>query len=185
MDLIDSYDNIRLHPNSEKYSTFSCSEGLFNIRYMQQGYKNAPATIMRAMSYLLRKFKGKNIIVYLDDILIGADIFEELVQVIREVCQILQDNGFYLNREKCQFMSERLHILGHIITNEGIVMDLTKIESINNFPVPNTKKKLQQFIGMVNYLSPFCYKLAEELSPLTSIQGFIQQHKWSHLQQQA
>jgi len=55
---------------------------------------------MRAMSYLLRKFKGKNVMVYLDDILIEADTFEELVQVIRDVCQILQKNGFYLNREK-------------------------------------------------------------------------------------
>ena len=108
---------------------------------------------------------------------VGADTFEVFVQVIRKVSQILQNNRFYLNREKCQFMPERLHILGHIITNEVILMDPTKIESINNFPVPNTKKKLQQFIGMVNYLSPFCPKLAEELSPLTSIQGSTQQHK--------
>jgi len=79
IDLIDGYDNIRLHTDSEKYSTFSCSEGLFNTRYMELGDKNAPATMMKAMSYLLRKFKGKKIIVYLDDILIGADTFEELV----------------------------------------------------------------------------------------------------------
>ena len=83
MDLIDGYDNIRLHPDSEKYSTLSCSEGLFNTRYMQQGDKNAPATMMSAMSYLLRKYQRKNVMVYLDDILIGADTFEELVQVIR------------------------------------------------------------------------------------------------------
>ena len=101
MDLIDGYDNIRLHSDSEKYSTFSCFEGLCNTRYMQQGDKNAPATVIRAMSYLLRKFKGKNVIVDLNDILIVADTFEELVQVIRKVCQILLDNVFYLNRKKC------------------------------------------------------------------------------------
>ena len=94
------------------------------------------------MSYLLRKFKGKNVMVYLNDILIVADTFKELVQIIREVCQIVQDNGFYLNREKCQFMPKRLQVLGHIITNERILMDPTKIESIKSFPVPNTKKKL-------------------------------------------
>ena len=85
MDVIDGYDNIRLYTDKEKYSTFSCSEGLFNTRYMQQGDKNAPVTMMRAMSYLLRKFKGKNVMVYLYDILIGVETFEELVQVIREV----------------------------------------------------------------------------------------------------
>ena len=64
MEVIDEYDNIRLHLDSEKYSTFSCSEGLFNMRYMQQGDKNAPATMMRAMIYLLRKFKGNNVMLY-------------------------------------------------------------------------------------------------------------------------
>ena len=86
MDLINWCDNIGLHPNKEKYSTFACSEGLFNTRYMQQGDKNAFATLMKAISYLLRKFKGKNLMVYLDDYLIGADTLQELVQVIRKVC---------------------------------------------------------------------------------------------------
>jgi len=71
-------------------------------------------------------------------------------------------------------MPERLHILEHIITNEGILMDTTKIESINSYPVFNIKKKLQQFMGMVNYPLSFCPKIAVELSPLTSIQGSIQ-----------
>jgi len=53
---------------------------------MQQGDKNAFATLMKAISYLLRKFKGKNLMVYLDDYLIGADTLQELVQVIRKVC---------------------------------------------------------------------------------------------------
>jgi len=34
-------------------------------------------------------------------------------------------------------------------------MDTTTIESINSSPIPNTKKKLQLFIGIVRDLSPF------------------------------
>ena len=101
MDLFDNYDNLGLHLESERYSAFSCSEGLFHTRYIQRRDKNVSTTMLRAMSCLLRKFKGKNVIVYFDNILIGANAFEELVQVIREGCLILQDKGFYLNREKC------------------------------------------------------------------------------------
>jgi len=71
LDLTDGYYNIRHHPDSVKHSTFSYHMGKFDSLVMQQGNCNAPATMMRAINWLIREFIGKEEIVYLDDILIA------------------------------------------------------------------------------------------------------------------
>jgi len=55
VDLIDGYFNIRVHSDNQQYKAFLCPEGIFNTRYMQEEDKNAPVTIMRAISLILRK----------------------------------------------------------------------------------------------------------------------------------
>jgi len=77
LDLLEGYHNIKYHPNSVKHSTFSRHVVKFDSLIMQQGDCNTPATIMRAMNWLLREFLGKTVMVYLDDILIGNNTYEE------------------------------------------------------------------------------------------------------------
>jgi len=77
LDLTDGYHNIRHHPDSVKHSTFSCHVGKFDSLVRKQGVCNAPATMMRAMNWLLREFIGKTVMVYLDYILIGNNTHEE------------------------------------------------------------------------------------------------------------
>jgi len=54
LDLIDGYHNIRIYPDSVKHSTIVIHMGLHDSLVMQQGDKNAPATMMRVMNNLLR-----------------------------------------------------------------------------------------------------------------------------------
>jgi len=101
LDLIEGYHNIRHHPDSVKYSTFSCHMGKFNLLVMQQGDCNAPTTIMRAMNWLVREFIAKTVIIYLDDILIGNNIYEEHIQIVRAVFQTLEKAKMWFNKDKC------------------------------------------------------------------------------------
>jgi len=90
LDLTDGYHNIRHHPDSVKHSIFSCHIRKFNSLVMQQGDCNAPATMMRAMNWLLREFLGKTVMVYLADILIGNNTYEEHVQIVKAVLKTLE-----------------------------------------------------------------------------------------------
>jgi len=49
IDLADGYHNIRIEEDSEQYSTFLTHMGYYRSRIMQQGDRNAPATMVRAM----------------------------------------------------------------------------------------------------------------------------------------
>ena len=113
--------------------------GTFRCRYMQQGDCNAPATFMKLMNYILRDGIGRFLYVYLDDIFIYSDTYEDHKNHIRWVCNQLKKHNLQGEKEKCEFMPESLHVLGNVITKAGIKADLNKITSIKEWPIPKTR----------------------------------------------
>jgi len=72
------------------------------------------------MEDVLHDELGKNIWVYIEDILVFSDTFEEHVKDITHTCSKLQKAGYYANPKKGVFFATKLHILGHMIDNNGI-----------------------------------------------------------------
>lgn len=66
-----------------------------------------------------------------------------------------------LNREKCQLSVTELTFVGDIISSEGIRPNLRKISAVDNKPKLESKKDVQRFKGMVNYLGKFIHSLSE------------------------
>ena len=143
---------------------------------MEQGDCNAPATMMRVMNWILKDHLGKNVMVYIDDILIGTHTLEEHKAVTRAVCRLLKKNGLWFNKKKCQTLPARMDLLGHILTKHGLEADPTKIKQVNQFPKPVNRKQLQKFIGVVNYLRKFAPNLAAVAAPLSELQGSTQEY---------
>ena len=74
--------------------------------------------------------------------------------------QKIQESGLKLNISKCVFKATEIKFLGHIVSANGIKPDPEKIHTINNMPIPSSKKELQRFIGMVNYLGKFSFQIS-------------------------
>lgn len=51
---------------------------------------------------------------------------------------------------KCEFYQNKIYYLGHIISKEGILVDLEKIESVMNWPTPRNETKIRAFHGRNN-----------------------------------
>ena len=157
LDLTDGYHNISNHPESVKDTTFCCHMGKYDSLIMQQGDCNTPATILRALNFLFTNIK--HLMSYLDYIFIANHTHEEHINTIRAVMKIAKDHKFWFNKNKCQFMSVRMQILGNSLTDQGLEADLDKIDTIQEFPKPENKRQLQRFLGMANYLRQFCTQL--------------------------
>jgi len=80
IDLSDTYFQMRVHPHDVKYNTVKTLFSSFTSQVMMQGDMNGPGTFVRTMEDLFHDELGKNIWVYIDDIFVFSDTFEEHVK---------------------------------------------------------------------------------------------------------
>jgi hypothetical protein len=136
---------------------------------MLQGDANAPATMMRNMTTIFGDIIGEYVWVYLDDVVVFSQSVQEHMQHLREISKRLQNASFYLKLNKCQLMQKSIKLLRHTIENGKIIPAPEKIQRIIDWEIPKTKKQLQAFIGLVNYVAPHLLHAATVTAPLTEL----------------
>ncbi len=119
---------------------------------MQQGDCNAPVTCQALMNHLFSPYISIFMDVYLDDIVVYSNTIEEHAKHCEIIVDILQEQWLYLSEKKCQILAKKLHILGHIVNDNGIKMDPSKVDTVLNWKVPTNHELLSGFLGLVGYL---------------------------------
>jgi hypothetical protein len=94
------------------------------------GLTNAPVVFMCLMNGVFIDYLDKFVIVFLDDILIYSKSEEEHEHHLRLVLQVQREHQLYAKLSKCSFYQKQIHYLGHIILEQGIVVDPENIEAI-------------------------------------------------------
>jgi len=184
IDLSDDYFQTRVHPDDVKYNTIKTLFGGFTSQEMMQGDMNAQGTFVRTMEDLFYDELGKNIWVYIDDIFVFSNTFEELVKDVTNACSKLQNAGYYAKPKKRVFFATKHKILGHRIDDDGIHPAPEKIRTIMDWTRPESQKELQRFIAMVNYISQFIPHITRITAPLTELSGNAE-WLWTDLQETA
>jgi hypothetical protein len=105
---------------------------------MSFGLTNAPGTFMRLMDDILWPFTNSFLVVYLDDILIFSQTWEEHLHHIRQVLQTLWKHKLCANLEKCTFGMTQVQYPGYIIDEHGVHVDPTNIQVIRDWPALTT-----------------------------------------------
>ncbi|KAF9763214.1 Retrovirus-related Pol polyprotein from transposon [Nosema granulosis] len=181
LDAQSGYHQVRMHKDDIEKTAFACKEGLFEFTRMPFGLINAPATFQREMNRILRPFIGKFVMVYIDDIVIYSKTKEEHSKHVSQVIQTVNGVELFLNREKCEFGKTEIKILGHVINAEGVKIDPTRILAIKNMKVPETKKELESFLGMINYCSRFLRNLSDDTSFLYGLTKKEAEVNWKEI----
>ena len=112
IDLSDAYFQTREYPDDVKYDTIKTTIGGFTSQVMMQGDMNAPATFVRVMKDLFHNKLGKFIWIYIDEIFIFSNSFEEHIEQVKHACRKLKEHQFYANPKKSVFFATKLNILG-------------------------------------------------------------------------
>jgi len=179
IDLAAGYHNIRIEEDSEQHSIFLTHMGYYRSRIMQQGNCNAPATMVRGMDEIFKEMVFKDLVIYIDDIIIFSDTYDEHVATLRKVLQRLLDEKFWLMASKYQFFTKRLDILEHILTPDGLHMDPKKRKKVLAFKVPSNRRELLGILSVVIFLNKFCLELASRSSTLSELQGENAPQRWT------
>ena len=74
IDLADGYHNIRIEEDSEQHYTFLTYKGYYRSRIVQKGDPITPATMVWAMYEIFKDMAFKDLVIYIDDIIIFSAI---------------------------------------------------------------------------------------------------------------
>ena len=105
-------------------------------------------------------------LLYLDDILVHARTFDEEIFNLRQVFSRLRVANLKLNPKKCVLFRTRVLYLGHVVTQEGISTDQSKVEAVSNWPTSKNKRELTGFLGLCSYYRKFIKSFANIAGPL-------------------
>src|SRR6266511_2193043 len=130
---------------------------------------NASATFQRLINYVLHNYLNDFVVVYLDDILVCSDTFEEYLTHLRKVFIKLREANLIIKLKKYKFGQRKIKFLGHTIGTDGLRTDSKNIEKIINCPVPKDITRVRKFMGLCNYYRKFIKDLSKLLKPLRQL----------------
>ncbi|THH03049.1 hypothetical protein EW145_g6571 [Phellinidium pouzarii] len=112
-------------------ATFRTNLGLFEPTVMFFGLCNAPATFQAFVDEIFKELIYWDVItIYLDDVLIFSQDLQQHRNLVVEVLKIMWEHNLYLKPQKCEFETQTVKYLGHIIGNGEVHMDLKKTLAI-------------------------------------------------------
>jgi Reverse transcriptase (RNA-dependent DNA polymerase) len=156
------YNNVQIRKGDEWKAAFKTNKGLFEPTVMFFGMCNSPATFQAMIDNIfMTMINNQLVIVYMDDILIFADMKEELERITKLVVEKLREHNLFLKAKKCEFGQTRIEYLGMIIEEGKISMDAVKFGGIRDWPVPTTLKQTRSFLGFGNFYQKFISHYSE------------------------
>lgn len=180
MDLTSGFYNIPMAEEDKKYTAFTTPVGLHEYNRMPQGLCNSPASFMRMMMSIFGDMNFSSLLCYLDDLLVFAPNEETALERLEAVFQRLRDYNLKLSPKKCHLMQASVKFLGHIINEDGVSVDPSKVEVIAKLSKSDlmeedgctpSVRRIKSVLGMILYYQHFipnCSSIAKPLFSLTA-----------------
>ncbi|GKC89207.1 reverse transcriptase domain-containing protein [Tanacetum coccineum] len=165
-DAYKGYHQIQMEESDEEKTAFHTIHGVYYYTKIPFGLKNVGATYQRLVDKAFDNQVGRNIEVYVDDLVIKSHTETEMLIDMDETFRTLRKINIKLNPKKCTFGAVEGTFLGYMISPKGIKPCPDKIEVVLRLPSPLTIKDVQSLNGKLASLNRFLSKSAEKSFPL-------------------
>lgn len=168
---------LKLDHSSSKLCTFITPLGRYRFLRLPFGINAAPEIFHAEMTKRFSDLEGVKVM--MDDLLIYGSTKQEHNDRLERVLQRALEIGIKFNKEKSNISQHEVKYLGHIFSKDGVKVDPTKVQAINQMPPPTNLTELQRFMGMVNYLGSYIQNLSQKTVNLRSLLSKNTEWHWS------
>ncbi|KAL5567050.1 hypothetical protein UlMin_030214 [Ulmus minor] len=148
IDLRSGYHQLKIRESDIPKTAFRSRYGHYEFLVMSFGLTNAPAAFMDLMNRVFKEFLDRFVIVFIDDILVYSKSAEEHEEHLRLILQTLRDHQLFAKFKKCEFWLNQVAFLGHVISKDGVAVDPSKVEAVENWKPPSNASEVRSFLGL-------------------------------------
>ena len=185
LDMCSGYWQIEIQESDKPKTAFITKAGLFEHNRMAFGLCNAPATFQRAMQLVLDGLTWKEVLAYLDDVIVLGKSFGDHLNNLRLVFSRFRKYNLKLKPRKCCLFQREVTFLGKVISSDGVSMDPQKVEKVVQWPRPQNPNEVSSFLGFVNYHREHIAGYAKIAAPLYELTKLKKGFQWESIHQLA
>ena len=146
---------------------------------MPFGLKNVGATYQRMITKMFELQLGKNIEIYIDDMVVKSKTESKHFNDLGDIFGILRRHKLHLNAFKCSFGVGSGKFLGYMVTNYGIEVNPNQIKAINDLQPPRNPKKVHKLIGITTALNQFISQSTNKCRPFFRLLNKWKEFEWT------
>ena len=182
LDLKGGYWHIPIKESDRHKTSFIFNNTVYRWNVMPFGPTNAPMFFQMTMERIFGQFDF--VTVYLDDIGIMSDTLQEHKEHLKLVFEMLEHYGIKLRLDKCRWGVSETEYLGFIVDKYGTKCKAEYVAKIMDVPVPNNKKALKRYLGLVQFLHKYVPQMQNQVSILTDLLKKEKNNiiKWNQIQ---
>jgi phage FluMu protein gp41 len=185
LDMFSGYHQIRVRREDEEKTSFITPFGTFCFVRMPEGLKNARCTFSRMIAIVLHPQLRRNILAYVDDIVVKSIQRKDHISDLAETFTNLRGANLKFNPEKCVFDIHKGKFLGCLVSTIGIDANPDKIKALIEMQDPISVKDVQKLTGRVAALNRFIPRAAERSLTFFQVLQSSKNFQWSEAQKQA
>jgi hypothetical protein len=179
LDLRSGFWQLRLSEDAQQQVAFWWRNRLYAYTRLPFGHVNATALFQRVLETELQASGVTSAAVFVDDVILWADTFEEHVQQLRTLLRHFQKIGLRAHPAKTIVAAHTVAYLGHLVSATECRPEEAKLAGIKALQPPTSLKRLQAHLGLFNYYRCYVPEFSRLAQPLYRLLQKGAEYIWS------
>lgn len=116
---------------------------------------------------------------YLYDVVVVSQTFEQHLAILEEVFRRLREANITVSIDKCQFCRPQLKYLGYVVSRNGLHVDPDKVKAMLEIAAPSNVKEVRRIVGTFSWYRRFVPQFSSIIAPITSLLKKKAKFEWS------